>query len=114
LELKNVENIEDLDHEDTARLVLDMFHRIIIHYALWFNEVKHQMGMEKALDILKKASERSYGIQMKRLSGALGFDMKDGIPLPLLNQSKESLMELMDRVAVNWLANDGVWFQAVE
>ena len=54
LDLNKAEKIEDLDHENTARLVLDMFHRIIIHYALWFNEVKHQMGMEKALDILKK------------------------------------------------------------
>jgi len=112
--LNKVEKIEDLDHENTARLVLDMFHRIIIHYAFWFNEVKHQMGMEKALDILKNASERSYGIQMKRLSKVLGFEMKDGIPLPLLNKSKDSLMELMNSVAVNWLANDGVWFQAVE
>jgi len=114
LDLNKVEKIEDLDHENTARLVLDMLHRIIIHYALWFNEVKHQMGMEKALDILKNAPERSYGIQMKRLSKALGFEMKDGIPLPLLNKSKESLLELMNSVAVNWLANDGVWFQAVE
>ncbi len=40
--------------------------------------------------------------------------MKDGLPQPLLNMSKESLIELMDSVAVNWLANDGVWFQAVE
>ena len=112
--MNKVETIEDLDHENTARLVLDMLHRIIIHYALWFNEVKHQMGMGKALDILKNASERSYGIQMKRLSKAFGFAMKDGIPLPLLNKSKESLVELMDSVAANWLANDGVWFQAVE
>ena len=56
MDLNKAEKIEDLDHENTARLVLDMFHRIIIHYALWFNEVKHQMGMEKALDILKIAS----------------------------------------------------------
>ena len=114
MDLNKVEKIEDLDHENTARLVLDMFHRIIIHYAFWFNEVKHQMGMEKALDILKNAFERSYGIQMKRLSKVLGFEMKDDIPLPLLNKSKESLMELMNSVAVNWLANDGVWFQTVE
>ena len=109
-----VNTVEDLDHENTARFVLDMFHRIIIHYAFWFNEVKHQMGKEKALDTLKSASERSYGIQMKRLSKVLGFEMKDDIPQPLLNMSKESLLELMDSLAINWLANDGVWFQAVE
>ena len=109
-----VNTVEDLDNENTARFVLDMFHRIIIHYASWFNEVKHQMGKEKALDTLKSASERSYGIQMKRLSKVLGFEMKDDIPQPLLNMSKESLLELMDSLAINWLANDGVWFQAVE
>jgi len=106
--------VEDLSREDTARLVMDMFHRIIIHYALWFTEVRHQMGMEKALDTLKIASDRSIGIQMKRLSKILGFQMEDGIPLSLLNMPKESLLELLHTVSVNWLANDGVWFQAVE
>ena len=111
---KKPDRVEDLSREDTARLVMDMFHRIIIHYSLWFTEVRHQMGMEKALDTLKIASDRSIGIQMKRLSKVLGFQMKDGIPQPLLDMSKESLTELLDSVAVNWLANDGVWFQAVE
>lgn len=114
MDLNTVEKIEDLDHENTARFVLDMFHRIIIHYGLWFNEIKHQMGMEKALDALKSASEKSCGVQLKRLSKVLGFEMKDDLPQPLLNMSKESLIELMDSVAANWLANDGVWFQAVE
>jgi hypothetical protein len=109
-----VDNVEDLNHEDTARLVLDMFHRIIIHYALWFTEVRHQMGMEKALETLKSASAKSYGIQMNRLSKSLGFQMKDDIPEPMLKMSKESLLDLMNAVAVNWIANDGIWFQAVE
>ena len=112
--LKKANSVDDLNREDTARLVMDMFHRIVIHYALWFTEVKHQMGMEKALDTLKIASDRSIGIQMKRLSKILGFEIKDGIPLSLLNLPKESLLELLHTVGVNWLANDGVWFQAVE
>jgi hypothetical protein len=111
---EKADRVEDLSREDTARLVMDMFHRIIIHYALWFTEVRHQMGMEKALDTLKIASDRSIGIQMKRLSKILGFQMEDGIPLSLLNMPKESLLELLHTVSVNWLANDGVWFQAVE
>ncbi|MBW1820509.1 MAG: cytosolic protein [Deltaproteobacteria bacterium] len=111
---EKAERVEDLSREDTARLVMDMFHRIIIHYALWFTEVRHQMGMEKALDTLKIASDRSIGIQMKRLSKILDFEIKDGIPLSLLNMPKESLLELLHTVSVNWLANDGVWFQAVE
>jgi len=46
---EKADRVEDLSREDTARLVMDMFHRIIIHYSLWFTEVRHQMGMEKAL-----------------------------------------------------------------
>lgn len=114
LDLSNVNSIEDLDQEYAAKFVLDMFHRIIIHYALWFNEVRHQMGMEKALEILDIASKRGYDIQMKRLSKLLGFEMKDNIPVALFDMPKESLFALMDGVAANWLVNDGVWFQAVE
>ena len=109
-----IDSIQDLDHEQTARLVIDMFHRIIIHYALWYTEIRHQMGTERALEALKTASERGYEIQMKRLGKVLGFEMKDGIPLPMLNMSKEKLSDLMDCAAANWIANDGVWFQAVE
>jgi hypothetical protein len=112
--IDDVESIDGLSQKDTARLAMDMFHRILIHYALWFTEVRHQMGMERALDILKTASERSIGIQLSRLSKFIGFEMKDGVPEPLLNMSKTSLLQLMDQVAANWLANDGVWFQAVE
>jgi hypothetical protein len=110
----SVKTTAELSHEDKARFILDMFHRIIVHYALWFNEIKHQMGMEKALETLGSASERSYNYQMKRLSRVLGFEMTDNIPAALLKMSDESLCELMKSVGVNWLANDGVWFQAVE
>jgi len=112
--LETAKTPEDLNHEDKARLVLDMFHRIIVHYGLWFAEIKHQMGMKKALEILGNASKKSYAYQMKRLSRVLGFEMKDDLPEPLLEMPAESVQELMDSVALNWLANDGVWFQAVE
>lgn len=109
-----VETIDNLDQKQTARLVMDVLHRTIIHYALWFTEIRHQMGMEKALEALSVASEKSLGIQLKRLSKILGFDMQDGIPAPLLTMEKEDLLALLDGAAINWLANDGVWFQSVE
>lgn len=111
---KTVEKPEDLGHEETAKLVLDMFHRIMIHHALWFTEVRHQMGGDKAFETLQAASKTSFAIQMKRLSKVLGFEMKDGVPAPLLDMPKEKLTGLLDSVAINWLANDGVWFQTVE
>ena len=109
-----VKTVEDLNQEDLARLVLDMFHRIIVHYGLWFAEVRHQMGPEKALDIMDTALERSRDIQLARLGKLLGFEVTDGLPEPLARMPRERLLELLDAVAVNWLANDGVWFQAVE
>jgi hypothetical protein len=45
---------EDLNQEGLARYVLDMFHRTMVHYTMWFLEVEHQLGMKKALDVMKK------------------------------------------------------------
>ncbi len=109
-----VKTIDDLNQEQTARLVMDVMHRTIVHYALWFTEIRHQMGMDKALEALSVASEKSVGIQLNRLSKILGFDVQDGIPGPLLNLPKSDLLALLDGAAINWLANDGVWFQSVE
>lgn len=114
MDTRSVDRPEEMDQNAIASLVVDQFHRIIIHHALWFTEVWHQMGMEQALKTLSEAFDRSYGIQMGRLSKQLGFEMKDNVPVALLNMPREKLLELLDSVAVNWLANDGVWFQAVE
>lgn len=108
------EKIADLSSKELSRLLIDLVHRLIVHHGLWFTEVRHQMGQEKALDVLKNASKKSIGIQMKRLGRILGYEMKDGLPEPLLNMPRESLKQLIDTIALNWLANDGVWFQAVE
>ena len=108
------EKIEDNSQEEISRLVLDMFHRIIVHYGMWFTEARHQVGADAAYKALNEASQRSMAIQLKRLSKQFGFRMQNGVPEPLLKMSKDSLLELLDSVALNWLANDGVWFQAVE
>ncbi len=91
--IEDARSAGELNHEDTARFIVDLFHRIIIHHALWFNEVKHQMGMEKALEILQTASRKSYDIQMKHLGNLLGFEMKDGIPSSLLAMNEDDLIE---------------------
>jgi len=111
---EDAEKAGDLSHEETAKYVVDLFHRTIIHHALWFSEVKHQMGMEKALELLHTASRKSYEIQMKHLGALFGFEMRDGVPVPFLEMAPEKLEELKSRVAKNWLVNDGVWFQAIE
>jgi hypothetical protein len=106
--------LKDLPQEDLTRYVINLFHRIIVHYAFWFTEIRHQLGMERALSIMESATGRSLGIQMERLSKTLGFEVKDGLPSALADMPKPSLLELLNSVSLNWLANDGVWFQAVE
>lgn len=105
---------EDLNQEKLAKFVIDLFHRTAVHHTLWFREVEHQMGFEKALEALKTAYSKAYNIHMKRLSKILNFEMENGVPTKLLNMSPEALLELSSEVGKNWIALDGVWFQAVE
>jgi hypothetical protein len=112
--VKTVQTWEELTNEQLATMVVNMLHQTVIHYTLWFMEVEHQLGMPKALEILKKAFQDSYTIQMNRLGKTLGFKMEGLVPEPLLKMPRERITDLLDAVAANWLANDGVWFQAVE
>ena len=86
----------------------------MMHHAMWYAEVQHQFGREKAFEIMGKAFDRSYQIQMKRLGKILGFDMEEEVPSSLMAMDEASMEELKEAIAVNWLANDGVWFQQVE
>jgi len=104
----------DLDRLEKSRLIVDMFTRTIVHYGLWFTEVRHQLGMEEALKLLHRATDKTGKIAMDRLSKVLGFEMDKDLPAPLLDLPHETLDALMEAVAKNWLVNDGVWFQAVE
>jgi len=106
--------LEGLDREEKARLAMDMMHRIIMHHVLWFTEVRHQMGTEKAHAALWEALESSRNIQLKRLSKTLGFGMTEGIPDALLSLEDEKMNALLEAISLNWLAGDGVWFQSVE
>jgi len=104
----------DLNKEETVKLIIDYFHRSIMHHVMWYGEVQQQFGRETALEALKVVYEKSYDIQFKRLSKTLGFEMENGLPGPLVGLSDEKLEQLKESIAVNWLVNDGVWFQAVE
>ncbi len=105
---------EGMEQADLARLAVDMMHRTIVHHAMWFNEVDHQMGFDRALDIFDSAYQKSYQVQMNRLAKIFGFEMLEGVPKPLLDLPRERMMELLTHLGNNWLAGDGIWFQAVE
>lgn len=106
--------VQDLSQGEKTDLVVDMLSRIIVHYGLWFNEVQHQMGMDNALTALDTATKSSLSIAMKHLSGTLGFELENGLPKALGTLDEQQIDNLMGAVAKSWLANDGVWFQAVE
>ena len=69
----SAETPDKLDKKENARFVIDLIHRMIMHHGLWFSEVSHQLGHEKARKLLFDVVERCSGIQMKRLSKTLGF-----------------------------------------
>ncbi|MEW5914191.1 MAG: DUF6125 family protein [Thermodesulfobacteriota bacterium] len=107
--------IDKLDQEQLIRFVLETFHRNLIHYGLWFREVEHQNGLESVLQADAEVFESCLAFQMGRLGKFLGFEVDEkGVPLKLKQISREELVELARSSAANWLATDGLWFQAVE
>jgi hypothetical protein len=105
--------MENLKRKQAA-LIIDFMHRTIMHHVIWFNEVSERLGLESAYDLLDQAWQRTYEVQMNRLSKILGFGMSGDIPEALLEMQTDQIDALIKGAAINWLANDGVWFQAVE
>jgi hypothetical protein len=105
---------QNLTPEQNARLIIDFFHRIMMHHVMWFAEVQDHLGKAKALEALNEVYKTSYDVQMKRLSKTLGFEMKNDIPSSLLDLPEDTMNSLKENVAINWLANDGIWFQTIE
>lgn len=99
---------------EKAGFIVDMFTRMAVHYGLWFTEVRHQMGMETALEMLHAATQKSYSICLERFSQVLGFETQDNLPKALLDMPDDQKNALIEAVAKNWLVNDGVWFQTIE
>jgi len=107
--------MERQDTEALVECVVDGLRRILVHYGLWFSEVAHQLGFERACSIEDDVWWKSLAIQMKRLGDLLGFEVDDrGVPVSLNRLSPDALLGIMRALGINWLANDGVWFQAVE
>lgn len=105
---------DDISDHEFVDYIISLFHRIILHYAYWFTEIQHQMGLEPAMEMLDTAFKKSFAVQMKRLSKTLGFEMKGDVPSVLADLPRKRAEELATAVSANWLANDGIWFQAVE
>ncbi len=107
-------SIEDLSEAQLARHIMDAMRRTLVHYGCWFRETDHQCGTGEAIAAEAEAGDLALEIVLKRLGGILGFELVNGIPSPLLNKSRDELLQLLEATSINWLACDGVWFQAVE
>ncbi|VEN72963.1 Cytosolic protein [Candidatus Desulfarcum epimagneticum] len=106
--------IGESDDQVVLKMILDSFRGIVMHYGMWFGEASHQLGLERALKLEEEVWNASMKNQLTRLGKTLGFPVKDGVPEALLDMPRDRRMELIKSLAVNWLANDGIWFQAVE
>jgi hypothetical protein len=109
------DDVQQLDKESLLDFVVDVFHRTMIHYGLWFREAEHNLGFAEALELENQVFRASLATQMKRLAKLMGFEVDHkGIPAALRDLSRQELLELAKAQSINWLANDGIWFQAVE
>lgn len=105
---------EEMNPRQLAEFTLDLLHRIIVHHTLWFREVEHQLGFERAMGVMDEAWAKTRLLAGKRLADELGYQEDGGIPQSLLTMPADKQLSLIDSIAKCWLAQDGVWFQAVE
>jgi len=99
-----------MKNKETLDLLYDFLHRSFIHHVLWFSEVRRQIGDEKACTLLNEVWNKSLALQIERFSKIAGFNIDEA----LASLPEEKLEAVRDTMAVNWLATDGLWFQAVE
>jgi hypothetical protein len=111
---KYPQRLEDLTQPELVQWLMEGFRRTLIHYGCWFREVEYQLGIQKATEVEGGAGDLAWSIILKRMAALFGFEAENGVPANLKKMSKEKLLEAIDATAVNWLANDGVWFQTVE
>ena len=102
------------DPRAQVRAIIDSVRRMAVHYGLWFSRSADRFGLDQALEMEQEAGERATAIVLDRLTATLGGALQDGLPTALLELPPEKLAALRTTLAVNWLALDGVWFQAVE
>ncbi|MDT8273977.1 MAG: DUF6125 family protein [Desulfomonilia bacterium] len=107
--------MEDLSQEQLVQWIIQALRRMLLHYGFWFNETSHQLGLNRACELEDRVGEKALAITMKRLSKVLGFEVDAaGIPLSLKNMPRQELSILAEALGVNWIANDGLWFQEIE
>ena len=65
--------METITAEERAAHIIDMFHRITVHHTLWFREAEHQLGFEKALNVMDYAWKQTRKAAVRRLAAQFHF-----------------------------------------
>lgn len=112
--MEKTEKFAQADNDFLVNMAMDSFRRIVAHHGQWFAEIEHQLGLQEALAVEQDVWHVSLNNQLKRLGKFLDIEMENGIPVALKSLPRETLSGLIEKLAINWLANDGIWFQAVE
>ena len=106
------------DHELLVLRIMDAIRRTAVHYGLWFSESVHQFGLDTALDMEQEAGDRFMHAALSRFARDMGMELREvrGHKLPelLLRMDADRLECIYNALCTNWLACDGVWFQAAE
>ena len=104
----------ELDNKELIDLIIDSLHLVALHYGIWFRETERQLGLDKAIEVDDAVWDRVLPVMLDRVAKRFNLPVKNGIPEFLANASKEELVDFLTDMGKNWLASDGIWFQAVE
>ncbi len=104
----------DLTNEQLIQLIGLYLGEVLAHYGLWFAETARNVGAPNALEMESKAIDKFFPSIGARLYPLFGIPTKDGLPLALLNKSREELLICIGEIAKTWVTGDGLWFQEVE
>ena len=69
--------METITVKERAAHIIDMFHRITVHHTLWFREAEHQLGFEKALNVMDYAWRQTRKAAVRRLAAQFHFPEKE-------------------------------------
>lgn len=95
-------------------LIADYQQRIAYHYDQWFFQVSEKFGKPIAVELESVVKVKAEAIKISRFSKIFEFNQHVDLDIQISNLSDIQLIDLRKAMALNWLANDGVWFQEVE
>jgi hypothetical protein len=104
----------DLTKEQLIKLIGMYLGEVLAHYGMWFAETSRRIGVNDALEMDSNNISKFFPSIGARLYPLFGIPVKDGLPVALLNMSREELLICIGEIAKTWLTGDGLWFQEVE